>query len=132
MSEGGTSRSVAPRSHAKNLRPASRSAYLASMATKKTQTASNSESKTTKRKTATRRKSAGATAKRSAKKAGANGKRAKAAAKPAVAAVTVAAAPLVDQQRDKHIAVAAYFLAEQRAFAPNHELDDWLAAEQNV
>jgi hypothetical protein len=26
-------------------------------------------------------------------------------------------------------AVAAYFFAEQRGFAPNHELDDWLAAE---
>lgn len=30
------------------------------------------------------------------------------------------------------IAVAAYFLAERRGFAPGHELDDWLAAEDAV
>jgi hypothetical protein len=28
------------------------------------------------------------------------------------------------------IEIAAYLKAEQRGFAPNHELDDWLAAER--
>jgi hypothetical protein len=42
------------------------------------------------------------------------------------------AAELSEQQRAIHIAVAAYFLAEQRTFAPNHELDDWLAAERSL
>jgi Protein of unknown function (DUF2934) len=32
----------------------------------------------------------------------------------------------------ENIAVAAYFLAAQRNFAPGRELDDWLAAEQMV
>ena len=32
-----------------------------------------------------------------------------------------------DQQAK--IALAAYFIAEQRGFEPGHELDDWLAAE---
>jgi hypothetical protein len=36
------------------------------------------------------------------------------------------------QERAERIAIAAYFLAEQRAFAPNHELDDWLAAERSL
>jgi hypothetical protein len=30
------------------------------------------------------------------------------------------------------VAVAAYFIAEQRGFEPGHELDDWLAAEAAV
>ena len=30
------------------------------------------------------------------------------------------------------IATAAYFHAERRGFEPGHELDDWLAAEQQV
>ena len=30
------------------------------------------------------------------------------------------------------IATAAYFRAEQRGFAPGHELDDWLIAEQQM
>jgi hypothetical protein len=28
--------------------------------------------------------------------------------------------------------VAAYFLAERRGFAPGHDLDDWLAAEDAI
>ncbi|KPK15527.1 MAG: hypothetical protein AMJ62_08955 [Myxococcales bacterium SG8_38] len=36
------------------------------------------------------------------------------------------------QERAERVAIAAYFLAERRAFAPNHELDDWLAAERNL
>jgi hypothetical protein len=30
------------------------------------------------------------------------------------------------------IATAAYFCAEQRSFAPGHELEDWLTAEQQI
>lgn len=35
---------------------------------------------------------------------------------------------------DRHhrIEVAAYFLAERRGFAPGHELDDWLTAEDGI
>lgn len=35
---------------------------------------------------------------------------------------------------DRHhrVQVAAYFLAERRGFAPGHELDDWLAAEDAI
>lgn len=36
------------------------------------------------------------------------------------------------EQRAQRIAVAAYFLAEQRGFAPHRELDDWLAAERSL
>jgi hypothetical protein len=31
-----------------------------------------------------------------------------------------------------HIAEAAYYRAQQRGFAPGHELDDWVAAEAEV
>ena len=34
--------------------------------------------------------------------------------------------------RQEAIARAAYFLAEARGFEPGHELDDWLAAEQQL
>jgi hypothetical protein len=30
------------------------------------------------------------------------------------------------------IAVAAYFLAEHRNFAPGHEMEDWLSAEREL
>ena len=30
------------------------------------------------------------------------------------------------------ISQAAYFLAEQRGFAPGHDVEDWLAAEQRI
>lgn len=43
------------------------------------------------------------------------------------------AAPAVDsEQRRGMIAEAAYYRAEQRGFAPGHELDDWCAAEIEV
>lgn len=35
-------------------------------------------------------------------------------------------------ERERRIREAAYFLAENRSFAPGHELQDWLAAEQQV
>jgi len=41
-----------------------------------------------------------------------------------------AAAPT--RSLDGLIATAAYFLAEQRHFAPGHELEDWLCAETQV
>lgn len=34
--------------------------------------------------------------------------------------------------REDMIQQAAYYLAEQRGFAPGHELEDWLAAERQV
>lgn len=37
---------------------------------------------------------------------------------------------VVDHQ--VQVALAAYFIAEQRGFEPGHELDDWLAAEAQV
>jgi hypothetical protein len=35
-------------------------------------------------------------------------------------------------QRNSLIAEAAYFIAQERGFAPGRELDDWLAAEREV
>ena len=46
-------------------------------------------------------------------------------------AAAVAKHPSWDQ-RHKMIEIVAYFKAEQRGFAPGHELDDWLKAEQEV
>lgn len=34
--------------------------------------------------------------------------------------------------REALIATAAYYRAEQRGFAPGHEVEDWLAAEQQI
>jgi hypothetical protein len=39
---------------------------------------------------------------------------------------------LVAGDLQHEIAMAAYFLAEQRNFTPGHELDDWLQAERQV
>lgn len=36
------------------------------------------------------------------------------------------------ETRRAMVAQAAYFRAERRAFAPGHELDDWLEAEREV
>lgn len=38
-------------------------------------------------------------------------------------------APHISDDRQSCIARAAYYRAEQRHFIPGHELDDWLAAE---
>ena len=42
--------------------------------------------------------------------------------------------PLAPLWEDRHrrIELAAYFRAEKRGFAPGRELDDWLAAEEEV
>ena len=87
------------------------------MGTKQAKSATSSKSKRTKN-----RKPAAATA-----VASTNGKKTatrRSAAKPKPM--------LTDEQRANRTAIAAYFLAEQRAFAPNHELDDWLAAERSL
>lgn len=45
-----------------------------------------------------------------------------------------AAEGLQSLMSDRHhrVQVAAYYLAEHRGFAPGHELDDWLAAEDAI
>ena len=40
--------------------------------------------------------------------------------------------PRVVEDRRASIATAAYRIAERRGFAPGHELEDWLAAENEV
>jgi DUF2934 family protein len=49
-------------------------------------------------------------------------------------AVPPTAVPVTGQFEVRHasIAEAAYFRAERRGFAPGHELEDWLAAEDEV
>jgi len=37
-----------------------------------------------------------------------------------------------DDERLRRIQEAAYFKSEVRGFAPGHELDDWVAAEQEI
>jgi hypothetical protein len=37
-----------------------------------------------------------------------------------------------EDERREHIAVAAYFRAEHRGFESGHEMEDWIAAEQEV
>ena len=34
------------------------------------------------------------------------------------------------EDRERRIRIAAYLKAERRGFAPGHELDDWLAAQE--
>jgi hypothetical protein len=96
------------------------------MEANKTKTASRSEFR---RSTNLKPAPAGTTAKQAAKVAVGSEKRTKTATKRSAARQT---ADLNARQRAERIAVAAYFLAEQRAFAPNHELDDWLAAERSL
>jgi hypothetical protein len=40
--------------------------------------------------------------------------------------------PLTPEERHRRIAEAAYRKAEQRGFEPGHELEDWLAAEEEI
>ncbi len=37
-----------------------------------------------------------------------------------------------EEARHELIAIAAYYLAEKRGFAPGHEEEDWLAAEARI
>jgi hypothetical protein len=41
-------------------------------------------------------------------------------------------APHISEDRNPCIAEAAYFIAMHRGFRPGHELEDWLAAENEV
>lgn len=41
-------------------------------------------------------------------------------------------APPADTARRARIAIAAYYRAERRGFAPGHEVEDWLEAEREV
>lgn len=49
-----------------------------------------------------------------------------------VAEKSPAAATAVAPDLGPMIATAAYFLAEQRQFAPGYDMQDWLAAEQLI
>lgn len=40
--------------------------------------------------------------------------------------------PVTQQQRQIMICEAAYYIAEHRGFEPGHDVDDWLAAEQQI
>lgn len=42
------------------------------------------------------------------------------------------AAPDASTERHQLIAVAAYYIAQRRGFAPGNELDDWLQAEAEI
>jgi hypothetical protein len=97
------------------------------METDKTKAASRIK-KSTNQKPAASRALSGTTAKPAAAMAVRGAKRARTATRSGAGQN----AELSPQERAERIAVAAYFLAEQRAFAPNHELDDWLAAERSL
>lgn len=45
---------------------------------------------------------------------------------------STASAKIVPEQRQQLIALAAYFIAERRGFAPGNELEDWLQAEAEI
>jgi Protein of unknown function (DUF2934) len=47
-------------------------------------------------------------------------------------AVIQAAPPRYHEDRHASIAEAAYFRSQHRGFAPGHEIEDWLAAEEEV
>lgn len=46
--------------------------------------------------------------------------------------LAICMAPHIHEDRHACIAEAAYFTAEHRGFAPGHELEDWLQAENEV
>jgi len=97
------------------------------METTQPNSASKSTSRRSSRRPSTVPPKASAKAKRAAAAASGNRKRAKTPAKRLTGSRIES-----PEQRSHRIAVAAYFLAEQRGFAPNHELDDWLAAERSL
>lgn len=41
-------------------------------------------------------------------------------------------APASAEQRERLIAIEAYYRAERRGFAPGHELEDWCEAEAEI
>ena len=58
--------------------------------------------------------------------------KAKAAAPERKAPRDTAKAPLPREQRERMIAEAAYYRAEQRGFAPGDPVVDWLEAESEI
>ncbi|MGE0114546.1 MAG: DUF2934 domain-containing protein [Steroidobacteraceae bacterium] len=52
--------------------------------------------------------------------------------KPTVRKTATSEPAIIDSDMMHMIATAAYFMAEQRNFAPGHELQDWLAAEHMI
>jgi hypothetical protein len=46
--------------------------------------------------------------------------------------ISVTVTPRHREDRHASIALAAYFRSESRGFAPGHELEDWLVAEEEV
>lgn len=46
--------------------------------------------------------------------------------------LTVSVSFANEAQRYEAIAVAAYYMSQQRDFEPGHELDDWCRAEQQI
>jgi hypothetical protein len=42
------------------------------------------------------------------------------------------AGDITTEERERRIRQAAYFRAQSRGFAPGHELEDWVEAEQEV
>ena len=61
----------------------------------------------------------------------------KAVAKPTpsveeTSTIVVAKAELSTEQRNNYVQVAAFYIAERRAFAPGNPADDWAAAEAEV
>jgi hypothetical protein len=55
-----------------------------------------------------------------------------AAAKGATRALLTYVVPHIAEDRGAAIAKSAYLHAARRGFAPGHELEDWLAAENEV
>jgi len=45
---------------------------------------------------------------------------------------TAESPPVPTEERQQRIALAAYYLAEQRGFSPGGELADWLEAEKQI
>ena len=74
------------------------------------------------------------TSKRNSRRAGGASEDGRAApVKPrARRAKTAAPLPVGNGDLRASIALAAYFLSESRGFAPGHEMEDWLAAEEEV
>lgn len=61
-----------------------------------------------------------------------NGVIANAAADPQVIAMAIAEAQNRASERHAMVALAAYYRAQKRGFEAGHELEDWLAAEEEV
>lgn len=54
------------------------------------------------------------------------------AARRAGSAAGMRRVPVSAEERERMIAMAAYYRAERRGFAPGHELEDWCEAEAEI